>query len=77
LAASICASTSAIGFGVGLGVRVGRAVAVGTIEGLGAALAPSVPTVGGDVYVKTRPGIASHATQRTSSNAANALIVLG
>jgi hypothetical protein len=54
-------------------VGVARAVAVGVTCGLGVA----VVDAGDDENVATRPGTASQATQRTSSNAAKALIVLG
>jgi hypothetical protein len=64
---------SAMGFGVGTGVGVGRAVALGAIDGLSAGETASAD----GEEVETRPGIASHATHRTSSRAARALIVLG
>jgi len=71
-AGSICARTSAIGLGVGLGVVVGRDVAVAAIDGLGVGDAAA-----GDERLDEPPGAASHATTRMSRSAAQALIVLG
>src|SRR5688500_11286683 len=52
-AGSICASTSAIGFGDGVGVGVGLAVAVGASDAVGVAVAGAtdVAAVGRDVEV--------------------------
>src|SRR5690348_6768467 len=73
-AGSICARTSAIGVGVGLGVLVGRAAAVAAMDALGVA----ADGPGDDEELNTRPGMtASQATITTSSSAARALIVLG
>jgi len=67
---------SEIGFGVGLGVGVGRTVGLGANDAVGIAVVATA-AVGDAVGVITRPGTASHATQNTSTNAARALIVLG
>ena len=72
MAGSICARTSAIGLGVGLGVVAGRAVVVAALVELEVAM-----TAGDDDDVNTRPGTASHAAITTNSSAARALIVLG
>ena len=76
MAGSICARTSAIGFGVGLGVE--RTVAVGTDEALGVEIAVvATAAVVEAVGLTTDPGAASHATHSINTNAATALIVLG
>ena len=67
---------SEIGLGVGLGVAVGRTVALGADDEVGIAVVATA-AVGDAVGVITRPGTASHATHSTSNNAAKALIVLG
>ena len=82
-AGSICASRSAIGFAVGLGV--GRDVAVGATDAVGVAavgvaavgVAAVAAALGVGECVMTRVGIASHDTSRTASSVARALIVLG
>ncbi|MGH2490123.1 MAG: hypothetical protein ACRDF9_01325 [Candidatus Limnocylindria bacterium] len=64
-----------MGFGVGLGAVVGRAVA--DAAGVAVAAVTDAPALGDAKFVYVRPGIASHDTSRTASNAAKALIVLG
>jgi hypothetical protein len=72
----ICASTSAIGRAVGLGVAVARTVAVGALEAVAFA-GVAAAALGDDEDVNTRSGAASHATNMTASNAARALILSG
>jgi hypothetical protein len=70
-------SISAIGFGDGLGVGVGRGVNVGATDAVGVAAATDGAAVGDALDVDTRPGTASHATNRIANSTAHALILLG
>ena len=78
-AGSICARISAIGLGDGLGDGVGLGVAVGATDAVGVAVAEAadLAAVGDDVTVATLPGVAPHATNKTASRTAKALILLG
>jgi hypothetical protein len=70
-------SISAIGLGDGLGVGVGLGVAVGATDAVGVAGATDLAAVGDGVTVTTLAGVAPHATNRTASRTAMALILLG
>ena len=76
-------SISAIGFGDGLGVGVGLAVgvgldvAVGATDAVGFAVATDGAALGDALDADTRPGAASHATNRIANSTARTLILLG
>ena len=81
-AGSICARISAIGFGDGLGVGVGRSVAVGETDGRDDGVELATAAVGDGVspnepVALEGPGTGPHAANTITSSAARALILSG
>ena len=78
----ICVRISAMGFGDGLGVGVGRKVAVGDTDGRADGVALATTAVGEGVsadepVAPAGPATGPHAAKMTTNNAARALILSG